>query len=113
VLPAPSSQVKLLITSNAFWVVQRAKAQSKTGIFRDYGVAEAPPGFQAPSSVTSPNPNTKTCIRSISKRAHALAAISPQRQLISIREGFSDEVANVKERRRKIPLLADDQTSAP
>jgi hypothetical protein len=27
--------------------VQRAKAQSKTGIFRDYGVAEAPPGFQA------------------------------------------------------------------
>jgi hypothetical protein len=27
--------------------VQRAKAQSKTGMFRDYGVAEAPPGFQA------------------------------------------------------------------
>jgi hypothetical protein len=27
--------------------VQRATAQSKTGIFRDYGVAEAPPGFQA------------------------------------------------------------------
>jgi hypothetical protein len=29
------------------------------------------------------------------------------------REGFSDEVANVKERRRKNPVLADDQTSAP
>jgi hypothetical protein len=27
--------------------VQRATAKSKTGIFRDYGVAEAPPGFQA------------------------------------------------------------------
>jgi hypothetical protein len=27
--------------------VQRATAQSKTGIFRDYSVAEAPPGFQA------------------------------------------------------------------
>jgi hypothetical protein len=27
--------------------VQRATAQSKTGIFRDYGVAESPPGFQA------------------------------------------------------------------
>jgi hypothetical protein len=27
--------------------VQRATAQSKTGIFRDFGVAEAPPGFQA------------------------------------------------------------------
>jgi hypothetical protein len=27
--------------------VQRATAQSKPGIFRDYGVAEAPPGFQA------------------------------------------------------------------
>jgi hypothetical protein len=27
--------------------VQRATAQSKTGIFRDYDVAEAPPGFQA------------------------------------------------------------------
>jgi hypothetical protein len=27
--------------------VQRATAHSKTGIFRDYGVAEAPPGFQA------------------------------------------------------------------
>jgi hypothetical protein len=27
--------------------VQRATPQSKTGIVRDYGVAEAPPGFQA------------------------------------------------------------------
>jgi hypothetical protein len=42
-----TSQVKLLITNNAFCIVQRARAQSKTGIFRDYGVAEAPPGFQA------------------------------------------------------------------
>jgi hypothetical protein len=40
-------QVKLLITNNAFCIVQRATAQSKTGIFRDFGVAEAPPGFQA------------------------------------------------------------------
>jgi hypothetical protein len=30
-----SSQVKLLITNNAFCIVQRATAQSKTGIFRD------------------------------------------------------------------------------
>jgi hypothetical protein len=29
------------------------------------------------------------------------------------REGFSDEVSNVKDRRRKNPVLADDQTSAP
>jgi hypothetical protein len=42
-----SSQVKLLITNNAFCIVQRATAQSKTGNFRDCGVAEAPPGFQA------------------------------------------------------------------
>jgi hypothetical protein len=42
-----SNQVKLLITNNAFCIVQRATAQSKTGIFRDCGVAEAPPGFQA------------------------------------------------------------------
>jgi hypothetical protein len=27
--------------------VQRATAQSKTGIFRDFGLAKAPPGFQA------------------------------------------------------------------
>jgi hypothetical protein len=30
-----------------FFIVQRATAQSKTGHFRDYGLAEAPPGFQA------------------------------------------------------------------
>jgi hypothetical protein len=42
-----SSQVQLLITNNAFCIVQRATAQSKTGFFRDCGVAEAPPGFQA------------------------------------------------------------------
>jgi hypothetical protein len=42
-----SSQVKLLITNNAFCIVQRATAQSITGFFRDYGVAEAPPGFQS------------------------------------------------------------------
>jgi hypothetical protein len=42
-----SSQVKLLITNNAFCIVQRAAAQSKTGIFRDFGVAEIFPGFQA------------------------------------------------------------------
>jgi hypothetical protein len=41
------NQVKLLITNNAFCIVQRATAQSKTGIFRDYGDTEAPPGFQA------------------------------------------------------------------
>jgi hypothetical protein len=35
------SQVKLLITNNAFWVVQRATAQSKTGIIRGCGAAEA------------------------------------------------------------------------
>jgi hypothetical protein len=39
--------VWLLITNNAFLIVQRATAQSKTGLLRDYGVAEAPPGFQA------------------------------------------------------------------
>jgi hypothetical protein len=42
-----SSQVKSLITNNLFCVVQRATAQLKKGIVRDYGVAEAPPGFQA------------------------------------------------------------------
>jgi hypothetical protein len=45
-LQLESSQVKLLITRKAFCIVQRATAQSKTGIFRDYGVAKAPPGFQ-------------------------------------------------------------------
>jgi hypothetical protein len=42
-----SSQVKLLITNNAVCIVRRATSQSKTGKIRDYGVAEAPPGFQA------------------------------------------------------------------
>jgi hypothetical protein len=42
-----SSQVEVLFTNNAFCIVQRATAQSKTGIFLDCGVAEAPPGFQA------------------------------------------------------------------
>jgi hypothetical protein len=42
-----SSQVKLKITNNAFCIVQRATAQAKIGFFRDCGVAEAPPGFQA------------------------------------------------------------------
>jgi hypothetical protein len=42
-----SSQVKLLNTINAFCIVQRSIALSKTGIFRDYDVAEASPGFQA------------------------------------------------------------------
>jgi hypothetical protein len=42
-----SSQVKLLITNNAFCIVQRATAQSKTGFFRDFGVAEASPGWAA------------------------------------------------------------------
>jgi hypothetical protein len=41
------SQVMLLITNNSFFIVQRATEKSKTGIFRDFGVAEAPPGFQA------------------------------------------------------------------
>jgi hypothetical protein len=38
-------QVNLQITNNAFCIVQRATAQPKTIIFRDCGVAEAPPGF--------------------------------------------------------------------
>jgi hypothetical protein len=42
-----SSQAKLLITKNAFCIFQTATAQSKTEIFRVYGVAKAPPGFQA------------------------------------------------------------------
>jgi hypothetical protein len=45
--PYTASQVKLLITNNAFCIVQRATAKSKTGFFCDYGVAEAPLGFQA------------------------------------------------------------------
>jgi hypothetical protein len=42
-----SSKVKLLITYNAFFIEQGATAQSKTGNFRCYSVAEVPPGFQA------------------------------------------------------------------
>jgi hypothetical protein len=42
-----ASQVKLLITNNSFCIVRRATAQSKIENFRDYGVAEAPPVFQA------------------------------------------------------------------
>jgi hypothetical protein len=41
------NQVNLLITNNSFCILQRATAQSKTGIFRSCGVAEAFPGFQA------------------------------------------------------------------
>jgi hypothetical protein len=40
-----SSQVKLLITNNAFCIMQRATALSKLDFFRDFGVAEASPGF--------------------------------------------------------------------
>jgi hypothetical protein len=46
-----SSQVQLLITNDTFCIVQIATEQSKTGFFRDYGLAEAPPGFQAGWSV--------------------------------------------------------------
>jgi hypothetical protein len=42
-----SSQVKLLITNISLCIVQRSTAQSKTGIFCGYGLAEASPGFQA------------------------------------------------------------------
>jgi hypothetical protein len=35
------------MTNNAICIVQIATAQSKTGIFRDYAVAEEPSGFQA------------------------------------------------------------------
>jgi hypothetical protein len=47
-----SSQVKLLITNNSFCIVQRATERSKTGIFRDYGVAEAPPRGFKPAGLT-------------------------------------------------------------
>jgi hypothetical protein len=40
-----SSQVKLLITNNAFCIVQRSTTEPKTEIFSDYGVVEDPPGF--------------------------------------------------------------------
>jgi hypothetical protein len=42
-----ASQVKSSIINNAFYILQRATAQSKTGNICGYGVAEAPPGFQA------------------------------------------------------------------
>jgi hypothetical protein len=42
-----SSQDKLVITNNALCIVQRARAQSRTGNFRVYGAAAASPGFQA------------------------------------------------------------------
>jgi hypothetical protein len=45
-----SKQVKSSQVTNhqqCIFIVQRTTAQSKTGIFRDYDVAEAPPGFQA------------------------------------------------------------------
>jgi hypothetical protein len=39
------SQVMLLISNNVFCIVQRATAQSKTGIHHGYGVADAFPIF--------------------------------------------------------------------
>jgi hypothetical protein len=44
---AQSSQVKFLITTYAFCTVQRATAQSEIGNIRDFGIAEALPGFKA------------------------------------------------------------------
>jgi hypothetical protein len=38
-------------TNNPFCILQRATAQSKTGIYRDNDVAEAPPGFK-PAGLT-------------------------------------------------------------
>jgi hypothetical protein len=46
-----SSQVKLLITNNAFCIVQRATAQSKTRIFRECGVLKLLRGFK-PAGLT-------------------------------------------------------------
>jgi hypothetical protein len=40
-------KVEILITNNAFCIVQRATAQSTTGNVHGYGLAEAPPIFQA------------------------------------------------------------------
>jgi hypothetical protein len=42
-----SSQIKKLITRNLFFIVQRATAQSKTGICCYYGVADDSPGFSS------------------------------------------------------------------
>jgi hypothetical protein len=44
---AISSQVKLLIINDAFFIVQRAREQLNTGFVRVYGMAEAPPVLQA------------------------------------------------------------------
>jgi hypothetical protein len=41
-----SSKIKKLITNNPFSIEQRITEKSKTGIFRGYGMAEAPPVFQ-------------------------------------------------------------------
>jgi hypothetical protein len=44
----PRFKIKLaLITNNLFCIIQRATAQSNTGIIRGYGFAEAPPVLQA------------------------------------------------------------------
>jgi hypothetical protein len=45
-ITAYAIQVKLLITNSSFYIDQKAIAQSKTGKFRGYGLAEAPPIFQ-------------------------------------------------------------------
>jgi hypothetical protein len=45
-LQMKSSQVKFLITNDAFCIMQRATAQSRTGIFHGCGVAEDSPGIQ-------------------------------------------------------------------
>jgi hypothetical protein len=42
-----TNQDELLITNNAFCIVQKARAQSRTGIFLVYDLVEAPSGFQA------------------------------------------------------------------
>jgi hypothetical protein len=42
-----ASQVKLLITDNAFSLCKEQQHIRKQDFFRDFGVAEAPPGFQA------------------------------------------------------------------
>jgi hypothetical protein len=45
-LPAWSSQVKSLIINNSFFhFFAKGNSEVNNGIFRGYGVAEAPPGF--------------------------------------------------------------------
>jgi hypothetical protein len=44
--PGPS-QVMLIITNNLFCIVQRAAAQSKTGIDHGYGVTDVPSIFSS------------------------------------------------------------------